>query len=33
LAEWRQVRDTADPNGTFVSDLSRRLGITTPPTL
>ncbi|NHD19429.1 MULTISPECIES: FAD-binding oxidoreductase [unclassified Actinopolyspora] len=30
LNEWRRVRDTVDPDGTFVSDLARRLGITTP---
>jgi decaprenylphospho-beta-D-ribofuranose 2-oxidase len=28
LDEWRQIRNDADPNDTFVSDLSRRLGIT-----
>jgi decaprenylphospho-beta-D-ribofuranose 2-oxidase len=28
LDEWRRIRDAADPGGTFVSDLSRRLGIT-----
>ncbi|TWF92602.1 decaprenylphospho-beta-D-ribofuranose 2-oxidase [Saccharopolyspora dendranthemae] len=28
LDEWRQIRDSADPDGIFASDLSRRLGIT-----
>ncbi|WP_218952325.1 FAD-binding oxidoreductase [Amycolatopsis anabasis] len=29
LDQWRRIRDTADPGGTFVSDMARRLGITT----
>ena len=28
--EWRKARDAADPDGVFVSDLSRRLELTTP---
>ncbi|SFS97139.1 D-arabinono-1,4-lactone oxidase [Saccharopolyspora flava] len=28
LDEWRKTRDSVDPDGIFVSDLSRRLGIT-----
>lgn len=28
LAEWKQARDAADPEGRFASDLSRRLGLT-----
>ena len=28
LDEWRKVRDAADPNGVFASDMSRRLALT-----
>lgn len=28
LAEWRELRDAADPRGVFVSDLARRLELT-----
>jgi hypothetical protein len=31
LAEWRAVRDRVDPDGMFVSDLSRRLGLVSSP--
>ncbi len=27
LAQWRRIRDAADPDGIFCSDMSRRLGI------
>lgn len=30
LNEWRCIRDTADPEHTVVSELSRRLGLNTP---
>ena len=28
LDEWRKVRDAADPDGVFASDMSRRLALT-----
>jgi len=31
LPEWRVTRDRVDPGGTFVSDLSRRLGLVSTP--
>jgi decaprenylphospho-beta-D-ribofuranose 2-oxidase len=31
LSEWRAVRDRVDPDGTLVSDLSRRLGLLSSP--
>ena len=31
LSEWRATRDRVDPNGTLVSDLSRRLGLASSP--